>query len=51
MIGLSKSRYFLVEVFEQQGDDVKSYNDYNMFICESCCTVLYLSLLQTTLLA
>ena len=51
MIGISKSRYFLVEVFEQQGDDVKSYNAYNMFICESCCTILYLSLLQITLLA
>ena len=51
MIGLSKSRYFLVEVSEQQGDDVKSYNAYNMFTCESCCTISYLSLLQITLLA
>ena len=46
-----ESRYFLVKVFEQQGDDVKSYNACNRFICKFCCTVLYLSLLQTTLLA
>ena len=51
MIGLSKSRYFLVKCLNNKEDSVEPYNACNMFLCEFWCTYSYLCLLQTTLLA
>src|SRR5215217_4178925 len=51
MIGLSKSRYFLVKCLNNKEDSVEPYNACNMFLCKFFCTSSYLCLLQTTLLA